>query len=300
MKTKIALILALTISTFAYGQTVVGIASGQPTGTNHPMAQDIVKVCSTPAMTINNIISDGSLDNIYKVHGDRNSQYGIVQADALIYQQGIDKKMMDKIVMVFPFFSTEVHLIAKEGSKINSLADLAGKKVVEGPEGSGTWVTVQVIKSLTGLQWTTIIASQAEGLKMVQTGQADVEFIVAGKPIKMLESAQGIKLIPVSNSALDKFALYTPTMIQTGVYTFQKSAIKTIKVDNILATYTYKTNYQNEIYSLVSCITKNIDWLQSNGHPKWKDVNPVDIDRIKWPSHPAAVKAIKANLKPTK
>lgn len=294
MRSFIALILLAATTAHA---APVGIASGQPTGTNHPMAEDIKRVCSTPASPITNVTSDGSLDNIFKIYGDRNVQYGIIQADALEYQKGQDPKMMDRIVMVFPFFSTEIHLVAKDGSPIASLADLAGKRIVEGPEGSGTWVTVQVIKALTGLKWTAFHASQKEGFDAVMSGQADAEFIVAGKPIKLLEGAQGFKLIGLSHPKLNDFGLYTRTMIPTGTYGAQRTAVATYKVDNVLATYAFKNQYQAEIGELVTCITRSIGTLQKSGHPKWRDVDPLDINRITWPAHPAASGAIKRELK---
>lgn len=271
----------------------VGIASGQPTGTNHPMAEDIRKTCSTQASPITNVVSDGSLDNINKIYGDRNVQYGIIQEDALVYQQGIDPKMMDRIVMIFPFFSTEIHAVVKENSPIRSLADFQGKRVVEGPEGSGTWVTVQVLKAMTKVSWQPLLASQKDGLNAVLNGQADVEFIVAGRPIGMLEKQPGIRLVSLSHPALDSFKYYTRAMIPTGTYAAQKTAVQTYKVNNVLATYAFKNQYQQEIAELVTCITRNIGTLQQTGHPKWRDVDPLDIERISWPSHPAAVSAIK-------
>lgn len=275
----------------------VGIASGQMSGTNYPMVEDIVKMCSTPQSPISNYESDGSLDNLAKVYGDKKVQYGITQADALVYQQGVDPKMMDRIVGVFPFFSSEINLIVHENSPVRSLADLAGKRVVEDVEGSGTWVSAQVIKGLTGVQWQALNGSQSQGLAAVQSGQADAFFINAGRPIKMLENARGVKIIPLNHPKLDTFGLYTKATIPSGTYSFQKSSVQTYKTDNLLVTYAFKNQYQKEIADLVSCITKNIDRLQMDGHPKWRDVDPTDLARIDWPTHPAALKAIKAASK---
>lgn len=295
---KITLLGFALATSMAYAAPV-GIASGQPTGTNHPMARDIAAVCSTTDSPINNIVSDGSLDNLFKIYGDKSVQYGIVQADAMVYQKGQDPKMMERIMMVFPFFSTEIHLVAKAGSNINSIADLAGKRVVEGPEGSGTWVTVQVIKQLTGMKWQGFYASQQDGFNAVVNGQADAEFIVAGKPIGMLQKNQGFKLVPISHPKLDSFGLYTKTMIPSGTYESSKNTVSTYKVDNVLATFAFKNQYQKEIGSLVSCISRNIEKLQTgvSFHPKWKDVDPKDINRIQWPAHPAAKAAIEREIK---
>lgn len=276
-----------------------GIASGQKTGTNWPMVEDIVKVCSREDYPLRNVISNGSIDNINKIYTDKNSQFGIVQEDALAYQQKIDPRMMSRIMAVFPFFSVEIHAVAAHGSTINSLVDLAGKRVVEGPEGSGTWVTVQLIKQLTGVQWQTVPGnlSQADGLKAVQSGEADVEFIVAGQPIKVLSTAQGLKLVPMQHPKLDTYKFYTKTQLPTGSYPWQGTPVTTYKVNNVLATFAYKNEYQKEIGDLVGCITKHVGDLQVNGHPKWRDVDVGDIDRVKWPVHPAAVAAIKHEAK---
>ncbi|HLP28726.1 MAG TPA: hypothetical protein VK147_08800, partial [Candidatus Didemnitutus sp.] len=106
-----------------------------------------------------------------------------------------------------------------------------------------------------------------------------------------------VKLVPVSHPKLNTFKYYTSTMIQSGTYPFQKSGVQTIKVDNALITFAFKNQYQKEIGDLVTCITRNVGRLQTDGHPKWRDVDPLDIDRIQWQAHPAAVQAIKREAK---
>lgn len=279
-----------------------GIASGQKTGTNWPMVDDIVRFCSTDNYPLRNVITNGTLDNINKVYTDRNSQFGIAQVDGLVAQAKVDPKMMSRVVSVFPFFSVEIHAIAVNGSPINSLEDLAGKRVIEGPEGSGTNITVQQIKRLTGIKWITVDGnlSQKDGLAAVQNGAADVEFIVAGQPIQVLTGAKGLKLIPIKHPALDKAGFYTPTNFPTGAYPWHGHSSPTYKVDNVLITFAYKNQYQTEIANLVTCITKNIDNLQNDGHPKWRDVDALDIERSKWPVHPSALAAIKRTVQQNK
>lgn len=301
MKKTLIAFAALALAGAAMARPV-GIASGAPTGTNYPMAEDIKNVCSTPNTPITNVVTPGGQANIFRVYNDPKVQYGIVPADTAYFQRLQDEangsKRMDKIMMVFPFFSTEFHLLAKDGSKINSLADLAGKTVVEGPEGSATNITVQLIKRLTGIQWNGVQASQADGHKMVLEGKADAEFIVAGKPITMLQTATGVKLINISHPKLDSFPMYDKTTLDVdGMYPFQKTGVQTYKVDNMLVTYAFNNEMQAEIGTLVTCIAKNIGKMT---HPKWRDVNPTNITRIKWEAHPAAVKAIKALSAPAK
>lgn len=299
MKKLLAIAALLAFALPAAAQSPVGIASGQPTGTNYPMIQDIISVCSAPAAPITNVISNGSDENISLVASSRNVQYGIAQIEALIARSGEDPKMMSRIVMVFPFFSVEMHLIVGDKTNIKTLGDLAGKKVVEGPAGSGTYGTVQVIKHLTNVKWETYTLGQAAGLKAVQDGTVDAMFVVAGYPITMFKNpvlAKGYRFIPIEHQALSQFKYYTKTLIPTGEYPLLKSPLRTFKTDNALITFAYKHQYQKEIADLVTCLTSKVGYLQRHGHPKWKDVDPLDIERIQWPTHPAAVRAIKKQL----
>ena len=164
-------------------------------------------------------------------------------------------------------------------------------------ESSSTWVSSQVIKGLTGIDWNGQSFSQTEAMQALNSNKVDALIIVAGSPVGMLSKSNNVRLVPLNHPKLDSFGYYTKTMIRGGSYPFQKSSVTTYKVNNVIATYAFKNQYQKEIGDFVSCITKNIDTLQQNGHEKWRDVDPLDIERIKWQAHPAAVKAIKLQSK---
>lgn len=297
--TRLAFAVALLAATAAHAAPV-GIASGQTTGTNWPMVEDIRAACSTPTSPISNNITNGAVDNIASVYADRNTQYGVADIAALVYQKGVDPKMMDNIVMVFPFFSTDIHLIVAANSPIRSLADLQGKRVIVGPDGSGTWVSTKVIQALTRLEWQPSYEGQAAGLKAVQAGQVDAMFVTAGAPISMLQTAQGVRLVSISHPNLDSFKFFQRTLVPTTMYpNLGSGAVSTYKISNGLITYNYRNQYQAEIRELVSCIKRKLPELQAgqggaNGkaHPKWRDVDPLDLTRVQWPVHPAALRVI--------
>lgn len=282
----------------------VGIASGQPTGTNFPMVEDIKAACSTPSSPITNIVTNGAIDNIGAVFNDKTTQYGVADETALAYMKLADPKMMDNIVMVFPFFSTDMHLVVASNSPIKTLNDLQGKRVIEGPNGSGTWVSTQVLRGLTKLSWAPSYEGQAEGLAALKAGKVDAMFITAGAPVGMLRTATGIRLVPLQHPALNDFKYFTSTSLPSTTYPLMGGqTIPTYKVRNGLVTYNYRNQYQAEIAQLVTCITRKLPALQAgkdgggkdgNAHPKWRDVNVLDIDALQWPVHPSAAKAIKA------
>lgn len=294
MKHTILALAALVACHSAAAQTSMGIASGQPGTTIYQMMQNVATTC--PNVRV--VESEGSLDNIARISTDKAVQLGYTQEDAAVYQQGIDPEMMKKIQMVFPLISAEMHLVVPANSPIRSLADLAGKKVYVSAEGTGTWVTTKVIGAKTGIQWQGFAVSKKEdGLKAIQNGQLDAGFFVEGAPVGMLAKAQGIRLVPISHPSLDGFKYYTRTLLPSGVYPWQQGTTQTYKVRIAMMTYAFKQQYQAEIGNLVSCITKNVDKMGETGHAKWRAVDPLEIDQIAWPVHPAAMAAIKREAK---
>jgi len=282
------------VAASAKAQTTMGIAGGQAGSTTHVMFQDIAKVCKG----LNVVTSEGSLDNIARISTDKAVQLGYTQEDAAVYQQGIDPDMMKRIQMLFPLFSAEVHLVVAANSPIKSLADLQGKKVYVSAEGTGTWVTTKVIAAKTGIQWQGFnITKKEDGLKAIQQGLVDAGFFVEGAPIGLLSKAQGVRLIPISHPQLDGFKYYTKALLPSNAYPWQAGTTPTYKVKFAMMTYAFKQQYQAEIGNLVSCITRNLDTLARDGHPKWRNVDPLEIDQISWPVHPAAMAAIKREAK---
>lgn len=311
---KRTLIAAASLLAMTAWAAPIGIASGADTGTNYPMVDDIAAACSSPSSPITNVggppattVTNGAMDNINLVFNDKKVQYGVADEVTLEYMRRTDPKMMENIVMVFPFFSTDVHVVVAAASPFKTLADLRGQPVVEGPIGSSTQVTTQIIKGLTGYQFAAtplINASQAAGLKAVQAGQVAAMFVTAGAPISVLRSAPGIRILSIQDPALDNFKYFTKTSIPASTYPQAgNQSIQTYKLRNGLITYNYRNQYQAEIGALVTCIAKKLPVLQKGeggggkdgvAHPKWRDVDVLDINQMKWPVHPSALRAIKA------
>lgn len=275
----------------------VGISTGSSTATYYAMAQDIKREC--PMINISVYESAGSLSNLDRIFSDPKVQYGIVQQDALIYKNLNDPTSMSKIKQVFPLYNEEINVVVNTRSGINKLADLAGKKVVIGQQGSGNWVSANIIQSKTGIRWTSIEQAPAQSVVGLVSGQYDAMIVVAGTPVKLLAdlgaSAKGVvKMISLSNPALDDF--YIRASVPEGIYAWQTTPVQTYAVKSILATYDYKNPVMaKEISQLVTCIVKKEPDLEMTGHPKWKQVDPLSIEQVKWPIHPAALAAIKAN-----
>jgi TRAP transporter TAXI family solute receptor len=286
-KTSIAaMILAVLSISFAWAD--VGIATGNPSLTYFKIGNDIKNVCKDSHVTVYE--SSGSLVNIERVLEDKRTQYAIVQQDALAFKALDDKKTKEKIKMIMPLYNEEIHFVVANPN-IKSLKDLVGKRVVIGTEGSGNWVSSQIIKAKTEIEWVDVLVSPTEGINKMLLGGADAMFVVGGKPVSLLQNigaeAKGkLRLVSMSHPALDDF--YIKSSITEGMYAWSPGRINTYAVKSILVTFDFKSQYQNDISKLVGCITNNLGKLQSDGHAKWREVEPSDYKLVKWPVHPAA------------
>lgn len=277
----------------------LGISTGSSSATYYAMANDIKREC--PASHVSVYESAGSLSNIDRILVDPKVQMALVQQDALVYKNMSDPGDMAKIKQVFPLYNEEISVVVNTRSGINNLNDLNGKRVVIGAEGSGNWVTANIIKAKTGLHWTDVVQAPDQSIVGLVSGQYDAMIVVAGTPVKLLtnlgSSAKGVvKLIQLSSPALDNF--YIKTSIPEGIYAWQNVPVQTYAVKSVLATYDYKSPMMTkEIKGLVSCILSKEDDLEATGHPKWRSVSPKSIEQVNWPIHPAALAIIRAQAR---
>lgn len=294
MKTSVRLVAIVALGLAGSAFADMGIATGSTSGSYYRLASEIQSTCKSK-VGIKVVESAGSLSNIERIISDPQVQYGIVQLDALVYKKLQDDAVTKKIKMVFPFYKEEIHIVGRTG--ITNFSQLAGRKVAIGAQGSGNWVTSQIIASKTNIKWTPVEVAPNDGITQLANGSVDAVVVVGGKPYPALRDlgpfATGkIQLISLQHPTLDGF--YSKAMIPEGIYPWQKTPVQTYAVQSILATYDYKSPVmQKDIGNMVSCTINNLNKLQATGHPKWREVDPSDLKKVNWPVHPAALRMLK-------
>lgn len=289
----------------------IGLLAGSNAGTYMKIAQDIRSI-SADTMNIN-VKAGGSLGNVQKLLTDRNSQFAIVQFDALVYKKVCCDAYLDqKIKMIFPLYNEEIHLIVRKGANIKTVEDLRGKRVNMDKKLSGCWVTALVIKKLLNLEWKEYNEAPADALQMMFNGELDAFWYTVGCPAPVLEAItknhiesrekrnkDTIELISLVHPKLKE--LYLPTQIAAGSYSWQEEPIQTYATKAVLVTYNYTEGgsgpkrfeyYVNDIRRLISVISENLETLRSTKHEKWQEIDPMDYTKVKWPIHYAAKEII--------
>src|SRR3984957_10815137 len=130
---------------FPVGEAIAGLIS-HPPGVDRCANAD---VCGPAGLIVSTRTSEGAVDNLIAVNrGDVES--GLAQSDviaAAVKGQGPFKKLgpQSHVRVIASLFSEQVHLVVAEKSKINSIADLKGKRVSLGSDGSGVGITAREI-----------------------------------------------------------------------------------------------------------------------------------------------------------
>jgi uncharacterized protein len=267
----------------------MGIVTGGATGTYIKIGEDIKKIAEPSGISLTVMESAGSIQNVFDVRKKRGVQLGIVQSDVLDYIRDISddqelKGIAAKLAAVYPLYKEEVHLLGDFETK--SLADLNGKKVAIGPERSGTYLTAKTIFHLTGVKPAQeVFLGGKEALEALRKGEVDAMLYVAGAPATLFAESttadDKFQLIPLDDKALDS---YLTTTIPAGTYKWQEGEVKTVAVKAVLMTFNYTGEQCQNVAKIAKIIKENKDYLDSHGHPKWKEVK-LDEALPKWPQY---------------
>jgi TRAP transporter TAXI family solute receptor len=122
----------------------ISIATGGTGGVYYPLGGGLANILSknVPGLQATAEVTGGSVDNL-KLLGTGKSEVGFTMADSgWDALQGLDKFKDNKInartlVVLYP---NRLQVVTIEGTGINKLADLKGKRVSTGSPGSGTEV----------------------------------------------------------------------------------------------------------------------------------------------------------------
>ncbi|MCB1477522.1 MAG: TAXI family TRAP transporter solute-binding subunit [Tepidamorphaceae bacterium] len=281
-------LLALLTPTRAISQTVeTNMMTGGPKGTYIQIGRDIAALSRECGRNLVVQESAGSLENLIAVKKRTFTQFGIVQSDVLEYVStyaGSDPDLARAILGVrsmFPLYNEEVHVLAKWD--INSLGELAGRKVAIGVTDSGTYLTATLILDILQVQGVEkVLAGSVDGLDMLKRGEIDAMFYVTGAPASLFSDPEidgaRFHLLPITEKPL--LATYNKAQIAGGVYPFQPEPVDVVTVKAVLMTFDYrkdKNDYHQgnckAVADIANIIVTNLDRLRESGHPKWKNVD---------------------------
>jgi len=250
-RVALALVVALALPVVAQQTTRISITTGGTGGVYYPLGGGMANVLSkyVPGLQATAEVTGGSVDNL-KLIGTGKSEVGFSMVDAAHdAAQGLDKfkgnKVAAKTLMVL--YPNRMQVVTIEGTGINTMADLKGKRVSTGSPGSGVEVMALRVLDAMGVDPKKDIRQErlgaAESVNAIKDRKIDAFFWVGGVPtaaLTDLAATPGIKMKLIDHGdyadAMNKKygPLYVKATIATGSYAGQDKAVSNIDVWNIL------------------------------------------------------------------
>lgn len=314
------LITAAADNTYGYAApATLGMVTGSRTGTYIAFGREIAAAAARNGLAINVYDSNGSIDNIKRITSREHVGLAIVQSDVLGFlSRSKNTSSMDtarKLRLVAPLYNEEVHILARK--QIATLADLNGKRVVVGSEGSGSMITAVNMFSILGINPGKMYQiDPPRGVMSVLNDDIDAVVFVGGKPVKMFKNMEDlatvtggpnagkldqVHFLPIDDARL--FKEYKQTSLTHDDYNFIPAdhPVPTIAITAVLITYDY--NMKNEAYYREQCrnmgelgkaLRDHLGALKEGGHPKWKEVD-LNADIGGWKRDACSMGDIAAN-----
>jgi TRAP transporter TAXI family solute receptor len=231
--------------TAAAQQKFFRIGTGGTAGTYYPVGGILANAISQPPnLVLTAVASNGSVANVNSILGG-SLESGFSQADVAYWAftgTGIweGKPKAADLRAIANLYPESIHLVARKGAGIKTVADLKGKRVSLDEPGSGTLVDARIILGGWGLKDSDV---RAEYLKPNQAGDKmkdgamDAFFFVGGFPAgaisELASTGAGIELVPIDgpNAAkiLSQYKFFAADEIPANTYK-GVAGVKTVSV----------------------------------------------------------------------
>ncbi|QGT99457.1 TRAP transporter solute receptor, TAXI family precursor [Candidatus Syntrophocurvum alkaliphilum] len=284
MRKKLVLVAILTTFVFIAaacgggGSQQITMGTGSVGGTYYPLGQEMVTVWNNNIEDVNfsAVESGASVQNLADI-GAGNMDLGMsVHIPALNALAGIND--FDNEITNFNFighiYPEVLQVITREGTGIESISDLEGKRVAIGPAGSGTQAATRLVLEAYGLTEDDYDAYQegfGDAADRLQDGTIDASFGLLGLPngtIEQLQASVGdVQFINISTEGLqyvEENSDYGELTIAGGTYDWIEEDVITISAFAVLVANT-DTVDDELAYELARVMVENAD---ENTHPQ--------------------------------
>lgn len=227
------------------------------------------------------IAGKGGMQNATDIVFARGVDIGIVQSDVLAALKrdppfpGIENYLQ----YITKLYDEEVHILA--GTQIQSIEDLASKKVNLGVRDSGTSYTAKAIFDALGIRVEATNFAQPVALDKLRRGEISAMVCLTPKPARLFQDLrpdENLHFLPIkATSNLPQS--YTSAVLTTEDYPELIEAdapVSTVAVGTILAAYNWptETDRYRKVQSFVQAFFAHLRDMQAPPHhPKWRQID---------------------------
>ena len=237
---RFALLVAVSCFGLAGAQQTLSIATGGTGGVYYPVGGGYAQIIDqfVDGYSGSVAVTNASVENVAFIsRGDDDLALALADTVLAAYEgtgrfgpEG-ELPQLDNLRVITIAYANAVHVITLEGSGIESLADLVGKRVSVGAPGSGTEVSAQTILNANGITYDDFSVQRLsvnETADALRDGTIDAGFWSGGVPtgaVLSLAETRQIALVPLSEDEVANVIAADPTFIP---FTFAADAYRGI------------------------------------------------------------------------
>ncbi|MGH6918314.1 MAG: TAXI family TRAP transporter solute-binding subunit [Geminicoccaceae bacterium] len=300
----------------AQEMTFFRIGTGGVAGTYYPIGGLIADIISSPpgarpchrggSCGVPGLVgiaqsSNGAVANVDAIHSGA-LESGFAQSDVAhsaytgtgIYE---GKPKVDNLRAIANLYPESIHLVARKGAGISSVADLAGKRVSLDEPGSGTLVDARIILDAFGLSEDDLqpeYVKPSVAVAKMHEDALDAFVIVAGYPtgsVAELCATIGCELIPIDGpqveTLLEKYPFFAKDVVPAGTY----AGVPETPTLSVGAQWVVGAEVDDDlVYGITKALWHdNARILLDDGHAKGRVIKlETALDGVGIPLHPGA------------
>ncbi len=298
------LLLFLVVTACSTPKTNLILATGGTSGTYYPFGGAMAQIFNTKIenMNVTAQATGASVENC-KLLGKNEAELAILQNDMLDYAyngtEAFAEGKIENLRGIAKLYPEIIQIVATSG--IESIDDLAGKKVSVGAPGSGVEANARQILESAQLSYDNMSVSYlsfAESADAYKDKHIDSFFVTAGIPnasIQDIAAMNPVSLVSLTDEQIagliEKYPFFVEYTIPANTYNGQTSDVKTVAVLATLATNAEAS--EDVIYKITKALFENQPELAA-AHAKGTELKLEEaMDGISIPLHPGAEKYFK-------
>ena len=305
MYSRAILLGALTASGCAPGDRpdILALATAGTGGVYYVLGGSIAELWSRelPELDFVAEVTGGSVENLsLLLGGDVQVAFSMgTSAYEVFHATGsFSEREPAQVLALTALYPNVLHLVTVEGTGVETLADLVGRRVSVGAPGSGTEVAARTLLEGNGITYDDFRPQRLnfnETASALRDGNIDAGFLSAGTPtsaIMDLATARSMRLVPIGMAEVENTSVLDPTVSRDvfppGTYPGQESEVETLSTPNLLVV---RADMSEE---LVYDLTKTLFAVRAElagVHPAARHISveyTLEVSPI--PLHPGAVR----------
>ncbi|MGM0600653.1 MAG: TAXI family TRAP transporter solute-binding subunit [Candidatus Rifleibacteriota bacterium] len=261
------------------------LGTGSTTGTYYPLGRAFANMWSDKieGLEVMAFSTRGSVDNL-RLMQKRELNFAIAQGDitlsALKGTGNFANSPINELRVLMSLFPEVVQIVVHAESKIKSIDDLKGRRVVVGPQGSGNALTSVEILSARGIElddFEPVYISYDESIQAMERKDCDAAIIIAGTPTQAVAEMGKRFQIRVLSFSAEEYQYLTKELeyltlvdIDQNTYKNQNDRVDTLA---LMAMLVADSRMSDEMaYKLCKVIFSNLESLRQ-AHERAGDIS---------------------------